>query len=482
MKYKAVAAILFAGTLAFLAPRPASAAWSVSISYFHQELSPYGRWVFSASYGEVWHPTVVSAGWAPYLYGEWAYTDYGWTWVSHDPFGPDPFHYGTWVWIDPYGWCWVPGYVWGPAWVTWAYSDFYIGWACLPPSFEITEAGYAGSPIAVSQNQYIFVPVNSFIGASVTSVRVPVQQNASILTSANKATRFSVSGGIVRATDPPASFVQRVTGKTLHRASLSSDKLRATTIAAAGVVSGKRVRIVAPAHERRIAASGGKPSQPKVARHAGPSDKSVREPSRKSMREATAKSATTSRRPTRALKEKPSGGKPASAGKAVKAPRTAPSAHAKAAAAPRRTTRAVKEKPSAEKAVRAPRKAPSAHAKAAAAPSRIREAHARKLATSTPQERVERRSSAATRPGSRDIHRERPSAPAPKAVERRSENPPPAIRHEERPGPAAPPHVSQARSAPPPAAVAKPSQQSPAQPPPQPRGQPGGGKKEKQKE
>ncbi len=451
MRYKAIAAILFAGVIAFLAPRPASAAWSVSISYFHQELSPYGRWVSSAAYGEVWYPTAVASGWQPYSDGEWAYTDYGWTWVSYDRFGADPFHYGTWVWIDPYGWSWVPGYVWGPAWVTWAYTDSYIGWACLPPSFDITVAGYAGSPIVVSQNQYVFVPVGSFVGTPVSSARVPVQQNATILTSANKVTRFSVSGGIVRAPDPPPSFVQRATGKTLHRTSLSSQKLRVTTIAAAGVVSGKRVRIVAPAHERAVAAAGAKPSHPKVAQHAAPSRKSMRELSRKSTREAAAKSATTSRRPTRAVREKPSGGKQGGADKT--------------------------------KGVRAPRKAPSAHAKAVTAPRRsTREAQGRELTTSRPHASVERRSSAATGPPPKEIRRERaPSTTAPGAVERRSENPPPApaIKHEKGP-PAARSEASQVHPAPPPAAVAK-AREQPAQPRPQPKGPPAG-RKEKEKE
>jgi hypothetical protein len=439
MRYKAVAAFLFAGTLAFLAPRPASAAWSVSISYFHQELAPYGRWVSTAAYGEVWCPTVVAAGWQPYLDGEWAYTDYGWTWVSYDPFGPDPFHYGTWVWIDSCGWSWVPGFVWGPAWVTWAYTDSYIGWACLPPSFDITVAGYAGRPIVVPQNQYIFVAVNSFVGTTVSSVRVPVQQNAGILTRAHKVTRFSVSGGIVRASDPPPSFVQRVTGKTLHRTSLSSQKLRVTTIAAAGVVSRKRVRIVAPAHVRAVAATREKPSNPKVARRAAPSGKSTRE--------ATARSALTSRRPTRAVKEKPSGGKPAGAEKAMKAPREAPSAHAKAATAPQRSPR---------------------------------EVQGREFTTSRPHASVEKRSSAATGPAPKEIRRERaPSAIAPRAVERRSENPPSAIKHEKGPAPAARSEASQAHPAP--AAVAKPREQPPAQPRPQPQGPPAG-RKDKEKE
>src|SRR5262245_3478378 len=124
MKTKIAAAVLFAACMTLI-PRPAEATVSVSITFFHQELAPYGRWVYTPAYGEVWYPTAVAAGWAPYVDGEWVYTDCGWTWVSYDPFS-DPYHYGTWVWVDPYGWCWEPGYVWGPAWVTWAWTDTYV--------------------------------------------------------------------------------------------------------------------------------------------------------------------------------------------------------------------------------------------------------------------------------------------------------------------------------------------------------------------
>ena len=104
----------------------------VSFSFFYESLAPYGHWVTTASFGQVWAPA-VSSGWAPYVRGEWAYTAYGWTWVAADPWGAIPYRYGTWVWIEPHGWVWVPGYVWAPAWVTWAYTDDYIGWAPLPP-------------------------------------------------------------------------------------------------------------------------------------------------------------------------------------------------------------------------------------------------------------------------------------------------------------------------------------------------------------
>ena len=114
MRKNLLSAILFAVAFTVLAPPPASASvsWSVSISYFHESLAPYGRWVDSGSYGEVWVPSGIASGWDPYWDGEWIWTDYGWTWVSYDPWGDIPYHYGTWVWADTYGWAWEPGTVW----------------------------------------------------------------------------------------------------------------------------------------------------------------------------------------------------------------------------------------------------------------------------------------------------------------------------------------------------------------------------------
>jgi uncharacterized protein DUF6600 len=256
MKTKIAAAVLFAACMT-MAPRPVEAAVSVSIAFFHQELSPYGRWVYTPAYGEIWYPTVVAAGWAPYVDGEWVYTDCGWTWVSYDPFS-DPFHYGTWVWVDPYGWCWEPGYVWGPAWVTWAWTDTYVGWAPLPPTFAITAGGYSGGPVTVATNQYVFVPANQFVGTNVSTIRVAPTQNPTILAGAQRATRFSVSSGLVRTGGPPASFVQRATSRPLHAVKVSSIKVRPATISAS---KGARLPIVAPAKERAAAMNAKKESK-----------------------------------------------------------------------------------------------------------------------------------------------------------------------------------------------------------------------------
>lgn len=240
-----VAAVLFAPSFAL-----AEGSVSVSISLFHEHLSPHGRWIVAESYGNVWVPTGVTGGWAPYVDGEWVWTDYGWTWVSNDPWGDIPYHYGTWVWVYPYGWTWVPGTVWAPAWVTWAYTDDYIGWAPVPPTFVLSVNGYLGRPIVVSETQYCFVPTRQFVGVNVSRVRLSAGQNTAIFRRAKKVTRFKVSGGVVRTAGPPTSRIEKVTGHRVERVSIERAKTRPTTLAAGGMSKAKRLGVIAPAKER----------------------------------------------------------------------------------------------------------------------------------------------------------------------------------------------------------------------------------------
>ena len=76
----------------------------------------------------------VDRDWRPYSQGYWSYTDdYGWYWVSDEPFAWAVFHYGRWTYDEDDGWIWIPDTEWGPAWVTWRWSDDYVGWAPLGP-------------------------------------------------------------------------------------------------------------------------------------------------------------------------------------------------------------------------------------------------------------------------------------------------------------------------------------------------------------
>jgi hypothetical protein len=103
------------------------------VSYVYDDLAPYGTWVDVAPYGAVWCPEGLSSTWQPYTVGYWVATDEGWLWASDDPWGGVPYHYGRWAFDDFYGWVWVPGDIWAPAWVAWRYGSGWVGWAPLPP-------------------------------------------------------------------------------------------------------------------------------------------------------------------------------------------------------------------------------------------------------------------------------------------------------------------------------------------------------------
>ena len=133
MKLKSLLLIAFAAFLAVAAPRSAQARVDISFDFFHDTLSPHGEWLEVGDYGMCWRPAGVDEDWSPYSDGYWTYTDAGWTWVSYEDYGGIVYHYGRWVSVEDEGWCWVPGYEWGPAWVSWRNNDDYTGWAPLPP-------------------------------------------------------------------------------------------------------------------------------------------------------------------------------------------------------------------------------------------------------------------------------------------------------------------------------------------------------------
>jgi hypothetical protein len=106
----------------------------------YSDLDRYGRWSSYPSYGNVWFPSNVYAGWAPYQDGQWVWQDpWGWTWVDDQPWGFAPSHYGRWAWING-RWGWVPGQrsyrpVYAPALVAFMeLAGNSIGWFPLGPS------------------------------------------------------------------------------------------------------------------------------------------------------------------------------------------------------------------------------------------------------------------------------------------------------------------------------------------------------------
>ena len=154
----------------------------LDISYFYDYLSSYGIWIYYPRYGYVWIPRQTGYRWRPYTYGRWIWTDYGWTWDSYFEWGWIPFHYGRWGWDGNFGWFWVPDNVWGPAWVSWRWSNLYIGWAPLPPGVEfVAGVGIHSLPYSLPPHYWIFVEGRYFMNSYIDRYVLPFERNVTII-------------------------------------------------------------------------------------------------------------------------------------------------------------------------------------------------------------------------------------------------------------------------------------------------------------
>ena len=100
---------------------------------YEYELSRNGRWRYSSDFHtNIWIPYNIGSSWRPYNNGRWVWNPhYGNVWSSYDNWGWYTHHYGRWNWDAGFGWHWIPGYRWSPAWVSWFWDDNYYGWSPL---------------------------------------------------------------------------------------------------------------------------------------------------------------------------------------------------------------------------------------------------------------------------------------------------------------------------------------------------------------
>jgi len=140
----------------------------------YQDLDDNGDWHNEPDYGAVWVPRAMPADWAPYHYGHWVWVEpWGWTWVDDAPWGFAPFHYGRWAYVHGY-WGWIPGPVvrpvYAPALVAWVGGSRFglgIGWFPLGPR-EVFVPGYRASPRYVNR---VNVTNTTITNINITNVR-----------------------------------------------------------------------------------------------------------------------------------------------------------------------------------------------------------------------------------------------------------------------------------------------------------------------
>jgi hypothetical protein len=272
MKIPKTFLFLFAAIAALGALTPHHASAQVSVSFFYDNLSPYGEWVSDPDYGYVWHPTNVDDNWAPYTDGYWAYTDAGWTWVSYEDYGGIVYHYGRWAHIPDEGWVWVPGETWAPAWVSWRSNDDYVGWAPLPPEAHWrADVGFGFGVDAhfdIGPGFYSFVGVRDFGAPALGAVIVNREQNVTIINNTTNITNITTNNSTVYTGGPNYTTLAARSSRPIPTLKLVRQTDAGAIRGANGKIlshqSGNSLVVLAP---HVTAPSGGKlPAPPHVAR------------------------------------------------------------------------------------------------------------------------------------------------------------------------------------------------------------------------
>jgi hypothetical protein len=221
-----------------------------------QDLDQYGSWRTTPEYGAVWVPRGTPAGWAPYHFGHWLWVDpWGWTWVDDSPWGFAPFHYGRWAFVGG-SWGWIPGPVaerpvYAPALVAWVGGGSIgggVAWFALGPK-EVYVPTYHTSPVylnRVNVTNTVIVNNINITNVNVTNVKY-VNREAPGAVMAVQQAAFASAKPV-----QSAAIVVR------------PEALRSATVVAAVTVAPTRASVT------QTAAPGAKVSQPPAALQAKP--------------------------------------------------------------------------------------------------------------------------------------------------------------------------------------------------------------------
>ncbi len=186
----------------------------VSNQEFYDELAPYGTWVYDEQYGNVWIPD-VDQNFRPYATnGYWAMTEYGNTWVSNYPWGWAAFHYGRWRFDNYYGWEWIPGSEWAPAWVSWRNGGGYYGWAPLEPRISIN--AYYSNDYYIPDNYWVFAPQQCITYPNIYNYYVPSYRVRNIIQNTTYINNTYVYNNRTYIAGPRRVDIERITNRPVR--------------------------------------------------------------------------------------------------------------------------------------------------------------------------------------------------------------------------------------------------------------------------
>lgn len=204
----------------------------------YEDLDANGQWENVPDYGEVWVPTSVPADWAPYHYGHWVWIEpWGWTWVENEPWGFAPFHYGRWAFVSG-RWGWIPGPrvihpVYAPALVVFVGAGPNVAWFPLGPR-EVYIPAYHASPRYV---QYV----------NVTNTRVTNVEVTNIYTHTENVTRVNYVNENVRGSVVAVSHDTFVNARPVAREAVRVDagQIHGSAVVSAPAIAPQRQSVIA---------------------------------------------------------------------------------------------------------------------------------------------------------------------------------------------------------------------------------------------
>ena len=189
----------------------------------YEDLDDQGTWRPTPDYGNVWFPSRVEAGWAPYHTGHWSYiAPWGYTWVDDEAWGFAPFHYGRWVSVGG-AWGWIPtpprpdhgGYVrpaYAPALVAWVGVGAGVAWFALGPR-EVYVPSYPVSRRYVNNINVSNTTVNTTVINNVYNTTIINNKTVNV-TNVNYVNR-NVPGAVVATTSQAFRSAQPISRNLL---------------------------------------------------------------------------------------------------------------------------------------------------------------------------------------------------------------------------------------------------------------------------
>ena len=120
--------------------------------------------------------------------------------------------------LPTYGWVWLPGHVWAPAWVRWKITNDYVGWCPLTPfaNWKMSEGiNLTNYKFVNDYDDWLFIGKSKFTEEINSSNRVNTDKNEKYVNSASDVINISYQNSKIFNAGPDVKDIETKTGRTI---------------------------------------------------------------------------------------------------------------------------------------------------------------------------------------------------------------------------------------------------------------------------